>query len=134
MPDIVVKASEVLARRSSRRQLLKFMTASSLGAGLFFTRTGVTLGSHTACVGCGGGPCNPCYSPAPACSSIGKQCRDTCSGGGCPSGCTTLGEWYCCHSSVKCRVRCSECRCAHCCHCFVIVKSPCGGRTVPCPC
>ncbi len=32
-------ASRSLARKSSRRQFFKFMGASSLGAGLFLTRT-----------------------------------------------------------------------------------------------
>ena len=34
----------------------------TLGAGLWLTRTDVSLGSVAGCVGCGGGPCNPCAS------------------------------------------------------------------------
>ena len=62
--DIAPHAARKLARRSSRRQFFKFLGAGSLGAGLFLTRTDVSLGAVSGCVGCGGGPCNPCFSPA----------------------------------------------------------------------
>ena len=62
--DVAGKAAHVLARRSSRRQFVKFMGAGSLGVGLWLTRTDVSLGAVSGCVGCGGGPCNPCFSPA----------------------------------------------------------------------
>ena len=66
--DLTGKAAQALARRSSRRQFVKFLAAGSLGTGLFLTRTGVSLGAITGCVGCGGGPCNDCWSPAPLCN------------------------------------------------------------------
>ena len=66
--DIASHAARKLARRSSRRQFFKLLGAGSLGAGLFLTRTDVSLGAITGCVGCGGGPCNPCFSPVGECS------------------------------------------------------------------
>ena len=52
--DIATHAARKLARRSSRRQFFKLLGAGSLGAGLFLTRTDVSLGAITGCVGCGG--------------------------------------------------------------------------------
>lgn len=49
-------AARKLGGRSSRRQFFKFLSAGSLGAGLFLTRTDVSLGAVSGCVGCGGGP------------------------------------------------------------------------------
>lgn len=127
------RVADAMGRRSSRRQFFKFLGASSLGTGLALTRSGISLGAVTACAGCGGGPCNPCFSPHVRCGQIGRTCRDGCNGGGCPSSCSTTGEWYCCNSS-KCRVRCSECSCPNgCCHCFTPLKSTCPGGG-PCPC
>ena len=70
--DLAGKAAHALARRSSRRQFFKFLAAGSLGTGLFLTRTGVSVGSidGSGCVGCGGGPCNPCWSPAVRCELL----------------------------------------------------------------
>ena len=68
--DIASHAARKLARRSSRRQFFKLLGAGSLGAGLFLTRTDVSLGAITGCVGCGGGPCNPCFSPAGRCNDV----------------------------------------------------------------
>jgi len=146
--DISGKTAQVLARRSSRRQFFKFLTAGSLGAGLWLTRTDVTLGAVSGCVGCGGGPCNPCYSPAGVCDQVtGGQypCKSCAEGGGCPAGCNTGGEWFCCLTSGRtgCRFRCSECNCpAGCsnpsCHCFTNLPIPCTPRLhsgdQPCPC
>jgi hypothetical protein len=143
--DPAAKAAQLLARKSSRRQFFKFLGAGSLGAGLWLTRTGVSLGSITGCVGCGGGPCNPCFSPAPLCDDIAgnypcKKCED---GGGCPAGCATSGEWFCCLSGTVCRQRCSECNCPPgcsnaSCHCFTQLSIPCTPRVnsgdQPCPC
>ena len=111
--DAASKAAQMLARRSSRRQFFKFLGAGSLGAGLWLTRTGVSLGSVSGCVGCGGGPCNPCFSPATLCDNLGDQykCKTCQQGGGCPAGCATSGEWFCCLSGTGCRQRCSECNC-----------------------
>ena len=85
--DIASHAARKLARRSSRRQFFKLLGAGSLGAGLFLTRTDVSLGAVTGCVGCGGGPCNPCFSPVGECSEVtgGTYVCKSCEvGGGCP--------------------------------------------------
>jgi hypothetical protein len=136
--DLTGAAARSLARRSSRRQFIKLLGAGSLGAGLFLTRTGVSLGAVTSCVGCGGGPCNPCGSPAPICENVGFPCKTCQQGGGCPTGCITSGEWFCCLSSgnrAGCRFRCSECNCGpngNCndpaCHCFTNMAVPCTPR------
>jgi hypothetical protein len=147
--DIASHAARKLARRSSRRQLFKLLGAGSLGAGLFLTRTDVSLGAITGCVGCGGGPCNPCFSPAGRCNDVTGgvyQCKSCAVGGGCPDGCNTGGEWFCCLTSgvrAGCRFRCSECNCpAGCanpsCHCFTDLPMPCQPRLYsgdhPCTC
>jgi len=141
--DLAGQAAKALARRSSRRQFFKFLGASSLGAGLFLTRTDVSLGAITSCVGCGGGPCNPCGSPAPICENIGYACKPCSQGGGCPPGCSTSGEWFCCLTGTVCRQRCSECNCPPgctntACHCFTRLNIPCTPRLhsgdQPCPC
>jgi hypothetical protein len=146
--DLTGKTAQALARPSSRRQFFKFLGAGSLGAGLWLTRADVSLGAMTGCVGCGGGPCNPCYSPAGVCDQVsgGKYpCKSCQAGGGCPDGCNTGGEWFCCLTSGRtgCRFRCSECNCpAGCsnpsCHCFTNLPIPCTPRLhsgdEPCPC
>jgi hypothetical protein len=146
--DIATHAARKLARRSSRRQFFKLLGAGSLGAGLFLTRTDVSLGAITGCVGCGGGPCNPCGSPAPPCPSLNPpwQCKSCAEGAGCPVGCHTGGEWFCCltgGSRAGCRFRCSECNCpAGCqnpsCYCFTDLPMPCNPRLHsgdhPCTC
>src|SRR4029453_15724120 len=61
----------------------------------------VSLGAITGCVGCGGGPCNPCFSPAGRCNDVtgGQyQCKSCAVGGGCPDGCNTGGGWFWCLS------------------------------------
>ena len=135
--DFTTIAAQALARKSSRRQFFKLLTAGSLGTGLFLTRTGVALGAVTNCVGCGGGPCNPCFSPATLCENIGYTCKTCVQGGGCPDGCMTSGEWFCCLTSgsrINCRFRCSECNCpaGSCnnpaCHCFTDLPMPCAPR------
>ena len=124
---VVARAADALAKKSSRRQFFKFMTATSLGTGLYLTRSGVSLGGITACAGCGGPTCD-CGSPHPTCSNCpGPICGG--GGGGCPSGCTNTGEWYCCING--CVKRCSECDCGTCCHCFILTGATCGGA---CPC
>jgi hypothetical protein len=136
---LVNAASRALARKSSRRQLFKFLGMSSLGAGLFLTRTDVTLGSIGGCSGCGGGPCNPnCISPHPVCTNPNFLCKPCAQAGGCPIGCTTTGEWFCCRVT-GCRQRCSECSCpTGCCHCFTNINIPCIPRShsgdQPCQC
>ncbi len=143
--DLTSKAAQALARRSSRRQFFKFLAAGSLGTGLFLTGTDVSIGAITGCVGCGGGPCNPCGSPAPICEAVGFSCKTCQLGGGCPDGCNTGGEWFCCQTTgrVGCRIRCSECNCpAGCanpsCHCFTQLSIPCTPRLhsgdQPCVC
>jgi hypothetical protein len=125
--------ARTLARRSSRRQFFKFMGASSLGVGLFLGKADVALGSLSGCVGCGGGPCNPCFSPVGRCDTVtggAYLCKSCAVGGGCPPGCQTSGEWFCCTPATQCRLRCSECNCpAGCqnpsCHCFTVVPMPC---------
>ena len=102
--DLTGKTAHALARRSSRRQFFKFLGAGSLGAGLWLTRTDVSLGAVSGCVGCGGGPCNPCFSPAGVCDQVsgGKYpCKSCQAGGGCPEGCNTGGEWFCCLSERR---------------------------------
>src|SRR5437763_4478624 len=86
--DFTTIAAQALARKSSRRQFFKLLTAGSLGTGLFLTRTGVSLGAVTSCGGCGGGPCNPCGAPARSCNNIGGNYPgEPCSrGGGWPGG------------------------------------------------
>ncbi len=143
--DAAAKAAQLLARRSSRRQFFKFLGAGSLGAGLWLTRTNVSLGAVSGCVGCGGGPCNPCFSPAIACDSLDPPfpCKSCAEGGGCPEGCQTSGEWFCCLNGTPCRQRCSECNCPPgcgnpSCHCFTRLSVPCSPRLSsgdqPCPC
>ena len=115
--NIASVAARKLARRSSRRQFFKLLGAGSLGTGLFLTGTDVSLGAISGCVGCGGGPCNPCFSPAGLCNNVtgGQyQCKSCAVGGGCPDGCNTGGEWFCCLTGgarAGCRFRCSECNC-----------------------
>jgi hypothetical protein len=138
--DISAKVAESLARRSSRRQFFKFLGAGSLGVGLLLSRTEASLGSITQCVGCGGGPCNPCGSPFQQCNI--RPCKPCAQGGGCPEGCVTSGEWFCCLTSgtrVGCRFRCSECNCPEqCCRCFTDLPMPCAPRLhsgdQPCTC
>jgi hypothetical protein len=146
--DITQIAARKLAGKSSRRQFFKFLGVGSLGAGLFLTRTGVSLGAVQGCVGCGGGPCNPCWSPADICDKVtaGQYTCKTCAqGGGCPTGCQTSGEWFCCLTTgrVGCRFRCSECNCPPgcgnpACHCFTNLAIPCTPRLhsgdQPCAC
>ena len=143
--DAAGKAAHMLARRSSRRQFFKFLGAGSLGAGLWLTRTNVSLGAVTSCVGCGGGPCNPCFSPAGLCDNLNPSypCKTCAQGGGCPEGCSTSGEWFCCLTGTPCRQRCSECNCPGgcnnpACHCFTRLAVPCAPRLStgdqPCPC
>lgn len=147
--NIASHAARKLARRSSRRQFFKLLGAGSLGAGLFLTRTDVSLGAITGCVGCGGGPCNPCFSPVGECSAVtGGQytCKSCGVGGGCPTGCSTGGEWFCCLTGgarAGCRFRCSECNCpSGCqnpsCYCFTDLPMPCqprrGSDDQPCTC
>jgi len=139
--DFSTKAAQTMARRSSRRQFFKFLTGGSLGAGLWLTRTDVSLGAITGCVGCGGGPCNPCVSPAPLCENLNPpySCKPCTKIGGCPIGCSTSGEWFCCLNGTVCRQRCSECSCpSGCCHCFTQLPIPCSPRLhsgdQPCTC
>ena len=122
-----------LAQRSSRRQFFKLLGAGSLGTGLFLTGTDVSLGAISGCVGCGGGPCNPCVGIGPICTDAGFACK-------------TSGEWFCCQSGGTrpgCRIRCSECNCPPgcanlSCHCFVQLPMPCNPRLhsgdQPCTC
>jgi len=142
--DVAGKAAHVLASRSSRRQFFKFMGAGSLGVGLWLTRTDVSLGAVSGCVGCGGGPCNPCFSPAEVCNTLPGDfpCKLCSQGGGCPDGCQTSGEWFCCLNGVGCRMRCSECNCPPgcgnpSCHCFTQLHIPCASSLssgIPCRC
>jgi hypothetical protein len=145
--DLTSAAARRLAGKSSRRQFFKFLGVSSLGTGLFLTRTGVSLGAVAGCVGCGGGPCNPCVGVGPICTSAGFPCKTCQQGAGCPEGCLTSGEWFCCLTTgrVGCRFRCSECNCGpnhDCtdmsCHCFTDMAVPCTPRLhsgdLPCGC
>ncbi len=104
--DVAGTAARKLASRSSRRQFFKFLGAGSLGAGLWLTRTGVALGSVSGCVGCGGGPCNPCVGIGPICDNASFPCRTCQQGGGCGPACQTSGEWFCCQTSGRtgCRI------------------------------
>ena len=139
--ELAGKAARALARKSSRRQFFKFLGAGSLGAGLWLTQTDVTLGAVLGCVGCGGGPCNPCFSPVDICEDLNPpwSCKTCVQGGGCPAGCSTSGEWFCCLTGSPCRQRCSECSCpSGCCHCFTRIAVPCTPRKhsgdQPCAC
>ncbi|HEV8603032.1 MAG TPA: hypothetical protein VGQ68_06500 [Gaiellaceae bacterium] len=139
--DVTAKAARTLARRSSRRQFFKLLGAGSLGTGLWLTRTGVSLGAAVGgCSGCGGGPCNPCGSPHPLCANLpNRPCKPCQLAGGCPVGCSTSGEWFCCLNGTVCRQRCSECSCPEgCCHCFTRINIPCVPRPhsgdQPCTC
>jgi hypothetical protein len=145
--DLTAAAARKLAGRSSRRQFFRFLGVGSLGAGLFLTGTKVSLGAIQGCVGCGGGPCNPCVGIGHICDVDGFPCKTCAQGGGCPEGCITSGEWFCCLTSgrVGCRFRCSECNCGpnhDCsdlsCHCFTDTAIPCTPRLhtgdQPCAC
>ena len=80
--DLTSAAARKLAGKSSRRQFFKFLGVGSLGTGLFLTGTKVSLGAIQGCVGCGGGPCNPCGSPADICENVpGNFTCKTCSTG-----------------------------------------------------
>lgn len=115
------------AARSSRRVLLTLAGGSALGAGLMLTQSGVALGATSAvCYGCPGG--SDCASPAPPCAN----CYDSCSGGGCPSGCSQTGMWTVCQNC--CKVRCRECCCSGSgCTCFQAVPYACCTNH-RCPC
>ena len=133
--DLTSAAARRLAGKSSRRQFFKFLGVDSLGAGLFLTGTKVSLGAIQGCVGCGGGPCNPCVGIGPICTDAGFQCKTCQQGAGCPETCQTSGEWFCCLTSgrVGCRFRCSECNCPPgcgnlSCHCFTNMAVPCTPR------
>ena len=55
-------------------------------------------------------------------------CKTCVEGGGCPAGCSTSCEWFCCLNAgdrAGCRLRCSECNCPSGCansagHCWPI--------------
>lgn len=131
MFDPAAKIATSLASRSSRRQVLKFLSATSLGTGLFLTGTGIPIvDADTLCAfGCGMGPCPVC-SGAPPCAASG--CGACFSG--CPCSSTQTNEWYCCDSS-NCQIRCSEC-CVNGVACSVLnlrTGVTCGGGT-GCPC
>jgi hypothetical protein len=137
--EISGTAALVLARRSSRRQFFKLLSAGALGTGLWLTRTDVSLGAASGCAGCGGGPCNPCYSACPICDNLSYLCRPCHLAGGCPDECTTFGEWFCCRRGTVCLQRCSECTCPNgCCHCFTNINIPCAptphSGDQPCAC
>ena len=143
--DITQVAARKLAGKSSRRQFFKFLGVSSLGTCLFLTRTGVSMGAVAGCVGCGGGPCNPCVGVGPICTAAGFPCKTCAQGAGCPAECQTSGEWFCSLTSgrVGCRFRCSECNCppgcgSPSCHCFTNLPIPCTPRLdsgdQPCAC
>ena len=145
--DLANIAARSLARRSSRRQFFKFLGAGTLGTGLFLTRTGVSLGAVTSCVGCGGGPCNPCFSPAQICENLGFTCKTCQQGGGCPTGCITSGEWFCCltpagSGAASAAPSATAGRLGNCndpaCHCFANTAIPCTPRLhsgdQPCTC
>ncbi len=141
-------ATRVLARKSSRRNFFKFMGATSLGAGLFLTRTEVSLGSVSGCIGCGGGPCSPCVSLSGVqpCNNVlggAYPCKTCQEGGGCPKQCQTSGEWFCCPNGSQCRRRCSECNCPPgcanlSCYCFTYLDIICrpqrNSGDTPCAC
>ena len=141
-------ATRVLARKSSRRNFFKFMGATSLGASLFLSRTEVSLGSVSGCIGCGGGPCSPCVSlsgvqPCNAIAGGAFPCKTCQEGGGCPKGCQTSGEWFCCPNGSTCRRRCSECNCPPgcantSCYCFTFLDIICrptrNSGDTPCTC
>jgi hypothetical protein len=130
--DVAVAATQYLGRKSSRRGFFRFVGASSLGVGLSLTGSQVSLGEVLTCSGCGGGPCNPCFSPHPQCGNIGEACKTCADGGGCKNNCTTTGEWFCCNAD--CLHRCSECSCpSGCCHCFKKTFWGCD-KGVQCPC
>jgi hypothetical protein len=133
--DLTSAAARKLAGKSSRRQFFSFLGVGSLGAGLFLTGTKVSLGAIQGCVGCGGGPCNPCVGIGPICTDASFQCKTCQQGAGCPETCQTSGEWFCCLTSgrVGCRFRCSECNCPPgcgnlSCHCFTNMAVPCTPR------
>ena len=141
--NIVEDISRSLARKSSRRQFFKFMTVSSLGTGLFLSRTDVAVGSLYGCIGCGGGPCSPSV-PCGTGGATDFPCKTCQQGGGCPAGCQTSGEWFCCTAATQCRRRCSECNCPPgcenvSCYCFTNIPMPCqptrhsGDQPCTCP-
>jgi hypothetical protein len=147
--DFTGAVARKLAQRSSRRQFFKLLGAGSLGTGLFLTGTEVSLGAIEGCVGCGGGPCNPCVGIGPICDNLPNPapCKTCVEGGGCGPKCLTSGEWFCCQTGgprAGCRIRCSECNCPPgcqnpSCHCFVQLPMPCtprphsGDRPCACP-
>lgn len=128
-PDVTSRISTQLASRSSRRAFLSLASASALTVGFWLTGSGISYASHiNGCADCNGGPCPTCFSPVPACTT----CRDGCSGGGCASGYSTSGTWWCCIGG--CQIVCSECKgpSEGCCHCFTYNGVSCDGT--PCAC
>ncbi len=135
MKNLTLATGKLLAKKSSRRHFFRFLGSASLGAGLALTGTDISIAQQLLCAGCGGGPCNPCASPHPRCGSVGIPCTNCNNGGGCPIGCVTTGEWYCCTTIGDCIRRCSECNCRKpedtrvCCHCFIRLGVRCGPNT-----
>jgi hypothetical protein len=146
----VVDGPDVSSRSQARRQVvqtavLQVPRRRLARRRLFLTRTKVSLGAIQGCVGCGGGPCNPCVGVGPICTDAGFPCKTCQQGAGCPESCQTSGEWFCCLTSgrVGCRFRCSECNCPPgcanlSCHCFTNMAVPCTPRLhsgdQPCVC
>lgn len=132
MEPLVNWLSDSLSRRASRRQVFKLMGGGALGSALALLGGSASAAELLSCSGCPGGPCNPCVAGNPTnCDNTTMKCHDFCFGGGCPTGCSTGGEWFCCVSG--CRWRCSECTCpSFCCHCFGPIGTKCGALQCPC--
>ena len=132
--DLTGIAARSLARRSSRRQFFKLLGAGSLGAGLFLTRTGVSLGAVESCVGCGGGPCNPAGLRLALCEQHRLRLQDVPAGRRLPGWLHHLRRvvlLLAVERRRRCRLRCSECNCGPnhscndpACHCFTNLASP----------
>ena len=141
--DIAAHAARKLARRSSRRQFFKLLGAGSLGAGLFLTRHRRLARRGHRLRRLRRRAVQPLLlAGRPAATTVtGGQyhVQELRSGGGCPDGCNTGGEWFCCLTSgarAGCRFRCSECNCpAGCanpsCHCFTNLPMPCSRGCTP---
>ena len=102
--DLAGKTAQALARRSSRRQFFRFIGGRVARHGPVSDEDRRLTGCDSGCVGCGGGPCNDCFSPVGACDDVTGgvyTCKTCVQGGGCPEGCSTGGEWFCCLTSGR---------------------------------
>lgn len=138
MTNLIDYSTTTLARRSSRRQFVKFVGALSLGVGYVLAGVEPARAYNCSSPGCHVvPPCPGCSSTQGSvdCFSLNQTYCKSCQNGGgcnttppcpgCAAPCSLVGEWYCCKNvgGYYCKVRCSECCCGppltRACHCFI---------------